>query len=191
MFLIKFCKKKVLEEDEADSKKFDKYFKHRRDQLLKDNPQGSSPLLFTYQFLEKDKLKEHTDKLKELKEQKKKEDDVKAKAEKAKMEGMTEKEKEAYELKKEKEEESKDKEDQRNLTETERKIRSQKHVIQDIEKATDEKLKIPLKVKWDKLKAREKDDQLADDKEEEEGFKRFWIRHYLERKAADKGNIGF
>ena len=40
-------------------------------------------------------------------------------------------------------------------------------MIEDFEKETDEKLKIPLKKKWNKLKPREKDDQLDEDKEEE------------------------
>jgi hypothetical protein len=48
MFLIKFCKKKILEEDVADNKKFDKYYKHRRDDILAANPEGSLPPFPTY-----------------------------------------------------------------------------------------------------------------------------------------------
>jgi hypothetical protein len=50
MFLIKFFKKKILTEDVADDKKFDKYFKHRRDDILKANPEGSLPPNYLIDF---------------------------------------------------------------------------------------------------------------------------------------------
>ncbi len=83
MFKIKFCKKKILEDDEADDKKFEKYYKHRKEKLLKDKyPDGTTLPPLSSPLLENKTLKEHNEKLKELKKVKEEEDKAKAEAEK-------------------------------------------------------------------------------------------------------------